>query len=104
MTALQGLDRVVAAAGAHGLRLVLTLTNYLPAYGGAPQWVRWNNGTSIADFWTSPRIRCSQSTNGMHQHCSCISPLSVSMGRCWAMMCFSLMDWGACRLQSSRCT
>ena len=48
---------MVAAAGAHGLRLVLTLTNYLPAYGGAPSWVRWHNGTSIADFWTSPRIR-----------------------------------------------
>ena len=55
--AAQGLDRVVAAAQAHGLRLVLTLTNYLPAYGGAPQWVQWGNGTSIADFWTSLPIR-----------------------------------------------
>ncbi len=57
----QGLDRVVAAANAHGMRLVLTLTNYLSAYGGAQQWVQWFNGTSIIDFWTDPSIRRARS-------------------------------------------
>ena len=47
----------MAAANAHGMRLVLTLTNYLSAYGGAQQWVQWFNGTSIFDFWADPSIR-----------------------------------------------
>ncbi|CAL8472233.1 g11775 [Coccomyxa elongata] len=53
----QGLDYVVATAGHYGIRLVLTLTNYLPSYGGAPKWVQWLGGSSITDFWTSPVIR-----------------------------------------------
>ena len=31
---MQGLDYVMAQACQHGLRVVLTLTNYLTAYGG----------------------------------------------------------------------
>lgn len=34
------LDWVVAAAKARGLRLILTLTNYWPEYGGLAQYVR----------------------------------------------------------------
>ena len=33
---MQGLDYVVAQAALHGIRLILTLTNYWPDYGRAP--------------------------------------------------------------------
>jgi len=39
--ALVGLDRVLARARVHGVRLVLTLGNYWDAYGGARQYVAW---------------------------------------------------------------
>ncbi|MBZ4421918.1 cellulase family glycosylhydrolase [Myxococcus sp. RHSTA-1-4] len=39
--ALVGLDRVLARARAHGVRLVLTLGNYWDAYGGARRYVEW---------------------------------------------------------------
>ena len=32
---MQGLDYVVAQAALHGIRLILTLTNYWPDYGRA---------------------------------------------------------------------
>lgn len=53
----QGLDYVVATAGQHGMRVILTLTNYLPAYGGAQQWVNWYGGGTITDFWQRSDIR-----------------------------------------------
>ena len=53
----QGLDYVVATAGARGMRVILTLTNYLPAYGGAQQWVHWYGGGTITDFWKRQDIR-----------------------------------------------
>ena len=40
----QGLDYVVTQAAAHGMRLILTFTNYLAAYGGAQQYVNWYGG------------------------------------------------------------
>ena len=53
----QGLDYVVTQAAAHGMRLVLTLTNYLAAYGGAQQYVNWYGGGTITDFWQRSDIR-----------------------------------------------
>ena len=55
---MQGLDYVVWRARESGMRVVLTLTNYQPAFGGALQWVQWLGGSSITDFYTSPTIRC----------------------------------------------
>ena len=53
----QGLDYVVTQAAAHGMRLVLTLTNYLAAYGGVQQYVNWYGGGTITDFWQRSDIR-----------------------------------------------
>jgi mannan endo-1,4-beta-mannosidase len=39
---LDGLDRVLERARAHGLKLMLALVNFWDAYGGARQWLRWN--------------------------------------------------------------
>ena len=53
---LQGLDYVLAQSCQHGLRVVLTLTNYLTAYGGMQTWVQWFGGTSVSEFYTNPTI------------------------------------------------
>ncbi|BDA46635.1 Mannan endo-1,4-beta-mannosidase 2 [Coccomyxa sp. Obi] len=53
----EGLDYVVATACSHNIRLVLTLTNYLTAYGGMQTWVQWFHGTNVLDFYKSPAIR-----------------------------------------------
>ena len=42
------LDRVVAEAGRRGLRLILPLADYWPAYGGIAQWLAWR-GTPVDD-------------------------------------------------------
>src|SRR5689334_17410788 len=38
---LRALDFAVAAASRRGLRLILALHDYWPAYGGMAQWLRW---------------------------------------------------------------
>ena len=53
---MQGLDYVMAQACQHGLRVVLTLTNYLTAYGGMQTWVQWFGGKSVQEFYTNPTI------------------------------------------------
>jgi mannan endo-1,4-beta-mannosidase len=53
---LQGLDYVVAMAPRYGIRLILTLTNFPPGYGGMEQYVHWFNGSSILEFYTNPDI------------------------------------------------
>ena len=53
---LQGLDYVLAQSCQHGLRVVLTLTNYLTAYGGMQTWVQWFGGQSVSEFYTNPTI------------------------------------------------
>ena len=55
-TTLQGLDYVLAQSCQHGLRVVLTLTNYLTAYGGMQTWVQWFGGKSASEFYTNPTI------------------------------------------------
>ncbi len=56
ITSIQGLDYVMAQACQHGLRVVLTLTNYLTAYGGMQTWVQWFGGKTIQEFYTNPTI------------------------------------------------
>mmetsp|Transcript_15049 Transcript_15049/g.38282 ORF Transcript_15049/g.38282 Transcript_15049/m.38282 type:complete len:216 (-) Transcript_15049:1148-1795(-) len=57
------LDYVVSEAKEHGLKLVLSLTNFWDAYGGMQQYVMWaNNASSLAnlsskEFYTSPAIK-----------------------------------------------
>lgn len=41
---LERLDRAVALSGARGMRLILTLANHHPHYGGLPQYSRWFGG------------------------------------------------------------
>ncbi|CAK0784598.1 hypothetical protein CVIRNUC_007802 [Coccomyxa viridis] len=54
---MQGLDYVVAQAALHGIRLILTLTNYWPDYGGTPQWAQWYNQSSLVEFYQDDNIR-----------------------------------------------
>lgn len=61
---LQALDFVVAEARKHGVRLLLTLVNNLPEYGGKSRYVQWarDNGDDLDrgsddHFFTHPKIR-----------------------------------------------
>lgn len=55
---LRGLDYVVDAAGERGLRLILTLTNYWPDYGGMGQYVAWSSSARRReDFYDDPSCR-----------------------------------------------
>jgi mannan endo-1,4-beta-mannosidase len=51
-TAFESLDRVVASAGQHGVRLVCPLTSYENDYGGIPQYAEWA-GTDETGFYGS---------------------------------------------------
>ncbi|KAK9817835.1 hypothetical protein WJX72_002895 [[Myrmecia] bisecta] len=53
----QALDYVVEKARSSGMRVLLTLTNYLSAYGGVAQYVQWASGVEATDFYTSAAIR-----------------------------------------------
>jgi mannan endo-1,4-beta-mannosidase len=48
---LEHLDRAVKLAGERGIRLILTLTNHNPDYGGIPQYQRWLGFTNLNDFY-----------------------------------------------------
>eukprot|EP00210_Caulerpa_lentillifera_P007021 g6715.t1 len=48
----EGLDYVVYKARIHGIRLILTLTNYNPDFGGMAQYLEWKNSTNITEFYT----------------------------------------------------
>ncbi len=65
---LQGLDRVIAQASAHGIRVILTLTNYWPDYGGPPTWAKWFNRSSIVEFYQDPAIRWDRGLASGHRH------------------------------------
>ena len=54
---IQGLDYVIAQAATHGIRVILTLTNYWPDYGGPPVWAQWYNTSNLVDYYQSPTIR-----------------------------------------------
>lgn len=59
----RALDRVLAEAPRHGVRLVLSLANNLEAYGGKTQYVRWawEEGIGLSSsndsFFFDPAIR-----------------------------------------------
>ncbi|KAL6614532.1 hypothetical protein ACP70R_036802 [Stipagrostis hirtigluma subsp. patula] len=59
----RALDLVVAEAGRHGVRLVLSLANNLEHYGGKTQYVRWawEEGVGLSasndSFFSDPAIR-----------------------------------------------
>ncbi len=52
---LERLDRAVKLAGERGIRLVLTLTNYWPDYGGMPQYQQWMGLQNLNDFYRDRR-------------------------------------------------
>jgi mannan endo-1,4-beta-mannosidase len=54
---LQRLDYVLASARAHGIRLIIPLTNNWNDFGGMDQYVRWAGGSFHDDFYTNPVIR-----------------------------------------------
>lgn len=58
---LEGLDVVLAESSRRGIRLILTLSNYWDAYGGAAQYVRWvgQPGAQTGDsrFFTNAAAR-----------------------------------------------
>ncbi|KAJ4821204.1 hypothetical protein LUZ62_033770 [Rhynchospora pubera] len=59
----QALDRVIAEAGRHGIRLILSLANNLDAYGGKSQYVKWawEDGVGLSSsndsFFFDPSIK-----------------------------------------------
>ena len=59
----QALDHVIAEAGQHGIRLLLSLVNNLQAYGGKTQYVQWawEEGVGLSSsndsFFYDPSIR-----------------------------------------------
>ncbi|MCY7401440.1 MAG: cellulase family glycosylhydrolase [Nocardioides sp.] len=54
---LQRLDRVVAQAKEHGVRLVLPLTNNWANFGGMDQYNAWAGSQFHSDFYTDPTTR-----------------------------------------------
>ena len=58
----QGLDFAIAEAKKFGIRLILSLVNNYPDFGGRPQYVKWaqSNGNwnaQLDDFYTDPTMR-----------------------------------------------
>jgi mannan endo-1,4-beta-mannosidase len=56
-TGFQRLDRVLAAARARGIRLVIPLVNNWNNFGGMDQYVRWAGKQYHDDFYTDATIR-----------------------------------------------
>lgn len=56
-TGLQKLDYVVAAARQRGLRLIITLTNNWPDFGGMDAYVRWRGTGVHSTFYSDPIIQ-----------------------------------------------
>ncbi|MBN2495919.1 MAG: cellulase family glycosylhydrolase [Deltaproteobacteria bacterium] len=56
---LAGVDLALRAAREHGLRLILSLINYWPDYGGVAQYLRWHGlpATEPQRFFTEPALR-----------------------------------------------
>ena len=54
---LDRLDRAVQLAGERGIRLILTLTNHNPDYGGMPQYQRWLRLANLNDFYRDGRAK-----------------------------------------------
>ena len=54
---LERLDRAVKLAGERRIRLILTLTNYWPDYGGMPQYREWLGLPDVNDFYRDARAK-----------------------------------------------
>ncbi len=54
---LERLDSAIKLAGDRGIRLILTLTNYNPDYGGMPQYQRWLSLANLNDFYSDARAK-----------------------------------------------
>jgi mannan endo-1,4-beta-mannosidase len=54
---LERLDRAIKLAGDRGIRLILTLTNHNPDYGGIPQYQRWLGFAKLNDFYRHASAR-----------------------------------------------
>jgi mannan endo-1,4-beta-mannosidase len=54
---LQDLDRLVADASKHHLRLILCLSNNWTDFGGAPMWVQYFGSHEKNDFFDKPEIK-----------------------------------------------
>jgi len=53
----EGLDWVIDQAREYGMRLILTLTNGDPGYGGMPQYAKWHNFDTVTGFYTLPAVK-----------------------------------------------
>jgi mannan endo-1,4-beta-mannosidase len=54
---LERLDHLIADAESAGIRLILTLVNYWPNFGGMDQYCGWFGGASREQFYRDPRMR-----------------------------------------------
>ena len=54
---LERLDSAIKLAGDRGIRLILTLTNHNPDYGGMPQYQRWLGLQNLNDFYRDARAK-----------------------------------------------
>src|SRR5579883_1880085 len=56
-TGLQGLDYAIASAAAHGLRVIVVLTNDWKEFGGMDQYDKWYGLPYHDNFYTDPRTQ-----------------------------------------------
>ncbi|MBW2702241.1 MAG: cellulase family glycosylhydrolase [Deltaproteobacteria bacterium] len=89
-----GIDRAIELASKLGVRLILSLVNYWPDYGGVAQYLRWHGiaGDNPADFFTNKSIR---SHFGEHIE-ALLGRVNPRTGRAWgqdpAVMAWELMN------------
>ena len=48
---------MIDQAQEYGMRVVLTLTNGDPGYGGMPQYAKWHGFDTVAGFYTLPAVK-----------------------------------------------
>ena len=62
----QQLDRVLASARQHGLRVIVTLANYWDSYGGVPMYLRWA-GLPQEGFGANDRFFSDEKTRALYR-------------------------------------
>jgi mannan endo-1,4-beta-mannosidase len=53
---LKNMDRIIASAGRHGIRLICGLSNNWTDFGGAPQWAAYFGSKDKNDFFDKPEV------------------------------------------------
>ena len=48
---------MIDQAREYGMRVVLTMTNGDPGYGGMPQYAKWHGFDTVAGFYTLPAVK-----------------------------------------------